>query len=226
MLLTENLRFIQKTYPEIPWASHFENWSLILGEQEAMLPQELLLLATLTHVSVDHLLQKDLAAIFARKSATKPRLILLDVDGTLTDGGLYFSEKGDEIKRFHAKDSLIIFRLVKRQGVSFGFISSSFSGNILRSFASNLGVDRLYHGSRPKAGVIQEWLDELSIAWSDIAYVGDDLNDLEVIRRAGISACPADAVERVRSAVDVVLNHTGGQGCVREFLEEVLGFEV
>ena len=92
--------------------------------------------------------------------------------------------------------------------------------------ADTLGIQHLYFGTRPKVDVIEEWLAELSLGWEDLAYVGDDLNDLEVIKKVGISACPADATRRVREQADVVLRRDGGSGCVREFLEEVLTFEI
>lgn len=225
MNLTDNLRFLAETTPEKNWDRDIDNWMLYLEAIRDPHPQALVEIADLAGLSVDKLLRKNLRDIEAKKKDL-PKLILLDVDGTLSDGGMYYTENGDQMKKFHVKDGFIIYRLVKRQNVRFGLISSGSTGNIMKQRADTLGIQHLYFGTRPKVEVIEEWLTELNLSWKDIAYVGDDLNDLEVIQKAGISACPADATLRVREQADVVLRRDGGRGCVREFLEEVLTFEI
>lgn len=225
MNLTDNLNFLAETNPDKNWAREIGNWNLYLEGIRDPHPQTLLEISDLAGVSVDKLLRKNLRAIENKKKEL-PKLILLDVDGTLSDGGMYYTEHGDQMKKFNVKDGFIIYRLVRRQNVQFGLISSGSAGNIMKKRADTLGIQHLYFGTRPKVDVIEEWLTELNLSWEDLAYVGDDLNDLEVIRRVGISACPADATRRVREQADVVLRRDGGKGCIREFLEEVLTFEI
>jgi len=225
MHLTDNLNFLAETTPEKNWDNEIGSWSLYLEGIRDPYPQALIEIADLAGVSVDKLLRKNLRNIEAKKKDL-PKLILLDVDGTLSDGGMYYTENGDQMKKFNVKDGFIIYRLVKRQNVQFGLISSGSAGNIMKHRAETLGIQHLYYGTRPKVDVIEEWLAKIGIGWEDLAYVGDDLNDLEVIKKVGISACPADATKRVREQADVVLSRDGGRGCVREFLEEVLTFEI
>lgn len=225
MNLTDNLCFLAETIPEKNWDKEIADWELFLDGSQKPHPEALLKIADLAGLSVDQLLRKNLRDIEAKKKDL-PKLILLDVDGTLSDGGMYYTENGDQMKKFNVKDGFIIYRLVKRQNVQFGLISSGSAGNIMKKRADTLGIQHLYFGTRPKVDVIEEWLSELNLGWADLAYVGDDLNDLEVIKRVGISACPADATLRVRQHADVVLRRDGGSGCIREFLEEVLTFEI
>lgn len=225
MNLTDNLRFLAETTADKNWDAEISNWILYKEGVRDPSPQALLEISDLAGLSVDQLLRKNLRHIEAKKKDL-PKLILLDVDGTLSDGGMYYTENGDQMKKFNVKDGFIIYRLVKRQNVQFGLISSGSAGNIMKHRADTLGIQHLYYGTRPKVDVIEEWLGELSLGWEDLAYVGDDLNDLEVIKKVGISACPADATLRVREQADVVLRRDGGNGCVREFLEEVLTFEI
>lgn len=154
------------------------------------------------------------------------KLILLDVDGTLTDGGVYYAESGEEMKKFNVKDGLAIHRMISRYNMTFGLISSGTTPHILARRAEKLGIQRTYSGPEPKIHIVSQWLEELGLDFSAVVYAGDDLNDLAVIRKAGFSACPADAADQVKKAVNKVLHTSGGQGCIRELLEEVLGFDL
>ncbi len=223
MNFQNNIAYLTEAQPAL--RSQFSGWDLWLTGEDHPSPGEWLRLSELSGHSLEDLLKKNLRKI-RQWHGHRPRLILLDVDGTLSDGGMYYTESGDQIKQFNVKDGMIIHRLIRRQGVMFGLISSGSTGTIMQNRAATLGIERVYFGRRPKVEVIEEWLAELGISWADIAYVGDDLNDLPAIEAAGVSACPSDAARQVREAADVVLRLGGGQGCVREFLEEVLGYEV
>jgi YrbI family 3-deoxy-D-manno-octulosonate 8-phosphate phosphatase len=227
-----NLRFLRKKHQITS-----SDLALVLGVWEDILlryeqgntepgTDALIALADHFHVPLDHLLREDLEARHRLLAGRDIQLILLDVDGTLTDGALYYTEQGDEIKRFHAHDGMVIHRLIRRKNIQFGIVSASPNENILQRRANALGIQRLYFGTRPKVEVVDEWLAESGLNYSQIAYVGDDLNDLPLIRKAGLSACPADAVPQVKQAVHTVLKRNGGHACVREFLEEVMGFNV
>ena len=146
----------------------------------------------------------------------------LDVDGTLTDGGMYYTEGGEEFKRFDTKDGRGIIELQKK-GVIVGLLSSGFKTKIIEGRAKTLGLENVYVGTDPKIDILQQWCVDIGIDMKEVAYVGDDINDRDIINAVGFSACPADAMSSIKEIVDVVLTKNGGYGCVREFIEEHLG---
>jgi len=146
----------------------------------------------------------------------------LDVDGTLTDGGMYYTEGGEEFKRFDTKDGRGIIELQK-QGVEVGLLSSGFKSKIIEGRAKTLSINKLYVGTDPKLGILEQWCKDMDIYMKQVAYIGDDINDRDIINAVGFSACPADAMPGIKDIVDVVLTNKGGYGCVREFIEQHLG---
>jgi len=150
------------------------------------------------------------------------RFLVLDVDGTLTDGGMYISENGDEFKRFNTKDGMAIKRMT-RAGFPVAFLSSGLGKVMVQRRADMLGVTRCFVGEGRKLPVLDRWRQEIGLEWSEIAYIGDDVNDEECLRQVGLSACPADAHPRIRAMVQVVLAQAGGEACVREFIDRFLG---
>ena len=151
----------------------------------------------------------------------KIKLLILDVDGVLTDGGMYSSENGDQFKKYNTKDGMGILHLTKNN-FQVGIISSGFKGEAVKARAELLGIQHFYLGRDPKLGVLKDICSKLEIDLKNVAIIGDDINDLKVIHNVGFSACPADAVKVVKSNVDIVLNKRGGEGCVREFIDEWL----
>lgn len=149
------------------------------------------------------------------------KLLILDVDGVLTDGGMYATESGDQFKRYNTKDGMAIIHLTKSD-FQVGIISSGFKGEAVKERANLLGIQHFYLGRDKKMGILKEFCAKLEIELKNVAIIGDDINDLEVIQNVGFSACPADAVNRIKSNVDIVLNKKGGEGCVREFIDEWL----
>jgi 3-deoxy-D-manno-octulosonate 8-phosphate phosphatase (KDO 8-P phosphatase) len=147
------------------------------------------------------------------------KLLVLDVDGTLTDGGVYITEKGDEFKKFNTKDGLAI-RYLTKNNFQVGIISASISKEIVKYRANMLGIQHLYIGEKNKLEILTEWIIKLNINFENVAYVGDDVNDLSVIQKVGLSACPADAVEAVKKQCHIILQRNGGDACVREFIEK------
>lgn len=146
------------------------------------------------------------------------KLLILDVDGVMTDAGMYFTENGDQFKKYNAKDGMAIMRLAK-YNIQSGIISSGFKTKVVKDRADLLQIDHFYVGRGSKLEVLKEWCDKLNIALDEVAMIGDDINDLEVMRNIGFSACPADAVDIVKKTVDVVLFKNGGEGCVRELID-------
>ena len=147
-------------------------------------------------------------------------LILSDVDGVLTDGGVIFDNQGIEIKRFHIRDGLGI-RLWQRAGYQFGVLTARTS-HIVRVRMQELGVTLVRQGFEEKLPAAEEVFQSLGIAPEKVCYIGDDLTDLAVMRRVGFPVAVADAAEEVRAAAAYVTKLPGGQGAVRETIEVVL----
>jgi len=149
------------------------------------------------------------------------RMLVLDVDGTLTDGGVYIDMNGVQSKRFNIRDGMGI-TLLQDKGIDVGIISHSRAQAILDERARMLGIRHVYAGKEPKLLVLQRWMLSLSLQRHEVAYMGDDVNDLEVMQHVGLTACPADAHFHVIHAADIVLQRKGGEGCVREFIDRFL----
>jgi YrbI family 3-deoxy-D-manno-octulosonate 8-phosphate phosphatase len=149
------------------------------------------------------------------------KFLVLDVDGVMTDGGMYYTESGDQFKKFNTKDGMGI-QIALKAGLKVAFLSSGSQAMIVRGRAKTLGVDHIYIGPRAKLDVLSEWCREFEVEMKQVAYVGDDINDLEVMSAVGFSGCPADAVEAIKLKANVVLNRKGGDACVREFIDEHL----
>ena len=156
-----------------------------------------------------------------KQKASRIRLLVLDVDGTLTDGGVYIDSNGIQSKKFNIKDGMGITQL-REKGIHIGIISHSRSKSILDERARMLGIDLMYSGKESKLQVLDRWLKDLELTYEQVAYIGDDINDLEVIHKAGLSACPHDAHFSVVKEVDIVLQRNGGEGCVRVFSDRYL----
>lgn len=161
----------------------------------------------------------DLPHISSKLKAIK--LLILDVDGVMTDGGMYYTENGDQFKKFNAKDGMGILHL-KETKVKPAIISSGFSGEAIKKRAEILGISHCYVGRDPKIDILKNWCSELGIGLEHVAIIGDDINDLEIMRQVGFSACPADAVQEVKATVDLILRCKGGEGCIREFIDHYL----
>jgi len=151
------------------------------------------------------------------------KLFLCDVDGTLTDGGMYYSETGDELKKFNTRDGMG-FQLLREAGIKTGIITSE-NTKIVENRVKKLKIDYLRQSKRDggKVAAAKEICDELGISFNEVAYIGDDINCYELLSSVGIAACPADAIQKVRSIPNIhVVTRNGGEGCVREFIESLL----
>ncbi|MBV6642769.1 MAG: HAD-IIIA family hydrolase [Cyclobacteriaceae bacterium] len=149
------------------------------------------------------------------------KMLILDVDGTLTDGGVYIQEDGKQFKKFNSQDGLGI-KLAMKAGVDVGIISHSTVTEMVTARANMLGLKHFYIGQRPKLEVLEEWQEELGIDFQQIAYIGDDVNDLDIMEQVGFTACPANAIDKIKSIVNVILTKKGGEGAVREFIDRYL----
>jgi N-acylneuraminate cytidylyltransferase len=170
---------------------------------------------------VDHVLRARMRGTGAMAiAARKVKLFCMDVDGTLTDGGMYYTENGEAMKRFNTRDAFGM-RLLREQGIDLAIITTEDSA-IVRSRARKLQIDSAHLGVKDKEAFVEDLLKQRGIAWEEITYVGDDVNDLGVLRRAGLSACPHDASSEVRAVSQYVCRQSGGRGAVREVCDLIL----
>jgi 3-deoxy-D-manno-octulosonate 8-phosphate phosphatase (KDO 8-P phosphatase) len=158
-------------------------------------------------------------ATFARR-ARDLAWVVCDVDGVLTDGRLYYGASGEELKTFHIRDGLAL-KLARDGGLKVGLLSARRS-EALTARARDLGLDRIVMGRQDKSLAFDEFLASESIRQEEVAYIGDDLQDLPVLRRCGLAFAPADAAVEVRQEVHRVLVANGGEGAVREMVELLL----
>lgn len=150
----------------------------------------------------------------------KIELILSDVDGVLTDGGVLFDNQGIESKQFHIRDGLGI-RIWQRAGFKFGVLTAR-NSHIVRVRAAELGIEIVRQGFEKKLPAAREVLQQLGLSPDRVCYIGDDLTDLPVIRNVGLGVAVADAVPEVRDAAHFVTTLPGGRGAVRELIETLL----
>lgn len=148
------------------------------------------------------------------------RLFVMDVDGTMTDGAVYLDGSGGEFKRFDVRDGLGIARLI-RSGVTAAIISGRRSA-VTERRAEELGIGIVLQGIADKLAALKGLAAEVSLPFSDIAYIGDDVNDLSCIKWAGTGFAPSDARPEARAAADIVTSASGGYGAVREAVEHIL----
>jgi N-acylneuraminate cytidylyltransferase len=148
------------------------------------------------------------------------KVFLTDCDGCLTDAGMYYSEQGDELKKFNTKDGMG-FQMLRKQGILTGIITGE-ERSLNRRRAEKLHIDILEQGCHDKVAVMKKICETYQLEWSNILFIGDDVNDLEALQRVGFACCPKDAVDAVRTACDYVTEKKGGEGVIREVAELLL----
>lgn len=155
-----------------------------------------------------------------REKMQRIRLVASDVDGCLTDSGMYYSESGDELKKFNTRDGLA-FRRLREAGLHTAILTLE-NTMLMRRRATKIGVEDLYQGCSDKVAAMQELLDRHGVAWEEVAYLGDDLGDLELLKRVGLSACPADAMPAIREVALLRVGRRGGEGAFRDLADAIL----
>lgn len=148
------------------------------------------------------------------------KLVLLDVDGTLTDGGIYRGNNGEELKRFNVKDGYAIVN-AQKLGIEFGIITGRKS-ELVEIRSNELKIKYLYQGISEKTVILEEIMQKTGLKKEEIAYMGDDLNDILIMKQSGLTGAPKDAADEVIQIVDFVSEKNGGSGAVREFVEYIL----
>lgn len=160
---------------------------------------------------------------FVNQKKPNVKLFITDVDGTLTDGGMYYSENGDELKKFNTRDGMGL-QMLREAGIKTAIITSE-DRQLNQRRAEKLKVDYIRQGKANggKVTVAQEIAKEMGISMQEVAYIGDDVNCIELLSQVGFAACPADACKKVKNINGIVItSKMGGGGCVREFCDYLL----
>lgn len=152
------------------------------------------------------------------------KLIVLDVDGTLTNGQLSFNSNGIETKSFNVKDGLAIASWTKKLGLKAAIITGR-NSPIVQKRAEELGIQHIYQGVHNKDEILANILEEENISFKNVASIGDDLNDYKMLKKSSLSFCPADAVQEIQDIVNIVCSKDGGCGAVRQMIEYILKYE-
>lgn len=169
-------------------------------------------------VIIEALMKKN--GITAPKEIPEIKMFLTDCDGCLTDGGMYYSEHGDEQKKFNTRDGMG-FALLRNKGIVTGIVTSE-NVDLNRRRAQKLKLDVLEAGCKDKVAAVKTLCEKYNVSLENVAYIGDDINDLDVIKMVGYGCCPADAMPQVRDAARYVTKAKGGEGVIREVVEAII----
>lgn len=150
----------------------------------------------------------------------QPKLILTDIDGVWTDGGMYYDQTGNEWKKFHTYDSAGVL-FCHQHNIPVGIITGE-ETEIVKRRAEKLKVDYLFQNVSNKYEIVSKLSMELNIDFSEIAYIGDDLNDIDVLKNVGIAGVPSSAPDYIKVLATIKLEKKGGEGVFREFVERIL----
>lgn len=169
-------------------------------------------------VIIEALMKKN--GITAPKEIPEIKMFLTDCDGCLTDGGMYYSEHGDELKKFNTRDGMG-FALLRNKRIVTGIVTSE-NVDLNKRRAQKLKLDVLEAGCKDKVAAVKALCEKYAISLENVAYIGDDINDLDVIKMVGYGCCPADAMPQVRDVAKYVTKAKGGEGVIREVVEAII----
>ncbi|GJL51364.1 MAG: hypothetical protein NPIRA01_25910 [Nitrospirales bacterium] len=164
--------------------------------------------------------KKVLTAAARKKVLQRIRLVALDVDGVLTDGGMYYGESGEELKKFQTRDGMGI-KLLQAENIITAIVTME-QTKIVQRRAKKLAIPEVHQGIRDKLSALHALVSKYDLSLSEVAYMGDDVNDLEALRHVGFAATPADGMDPVRRVVHYICRHEGGDGAVREVADLIL----
>ena len=154
-----------------------------------------------------------------REKIKKIKLIATDVDGVLTDGGMYYSSKGDILKKFQAIDGMAV-SILKRNIIPTVIITKE-KNQIVKRWSTKMNIDKLFDGIKNKENIVPKLCKSYNLSEKNIAYIGDDVNDLEILKRIGFSVTPKDGNTEVKKIVDYTCKRCGGEGVLREICDLV-----
>ena len=154
------------------------------------------------------------------KKIRKPKnikILLTDVDGVLTDGGMYYNSKGDFMKKFHARDGMGV-TLLRKKGIPTIIVTKE-KTDIVRKWASKMKIAKIFDGIQNKEKIVDEICKKYKVTASQIGYIGDDVNDIELLKKVGFSATPKNGITKVQKIVDYICKKNGGEGAFREIAD-------
>lgn len=151
----------------------------------------------------------------------KMKALIMDVDGTLTDGGIYMGQNGEVLKRFSAKDGYAIANILPKYNI-IPIIITGRESRIVENRCKELGIVEFVQGSKDKIYDMNKVLKKLQISLDEVAYIGDDLNDCDAMKMVAVRGCPADAVDEIKGICNYVSKYNGGYGAVRAFIEWIV----
>jgi len=157
------------------------------------------------------------------KKCTKIKLVITDVDGVLTDGSMYYSKQGEELKKFNTKDGMGV-ELLSKIGIKTIFLTKEKS-IIAQKRGKKVKAALVFTGIENKESMLPVIRKKFNVSNEEIAYIGDDVNDLEIIKKIGFSGCPIDAIEQIKKEVDYITKKSGGCGSFREFTDLIIKFK-
>lgn len=152
--------------------------------------------------------------------AKKIKLVITDVDGVLTDGGMYYTAKGDIMKRFHVRDGMGV-TLLRKSNIPTIIVTKE-QTPMVRQWAKRMKIKRLFDGVMQKEKMLKEICAQFSVEQDEIAYIGDDINDVELLKLVGFAAVPNDAISAAKESSNYVCTKKGGEGAFREVAEIIL----
>jgi 3-deoxy-D-glycero-D-galacto-nononate 9-phosphatase len=152
-----------------------------------------------------------------------PKLIITDIDGVWTDGGMYYDQTGNEWKKFNTADGAGVL-LCKKLDIKVAIITGE-KTEIVKRRADKLKVDYFFDGVKDKVVVAQELIKELGITYTDVAFIGDDINDINLLKLVGISGTPNNGIAYIKQFANIITSKNGGEGAFREFVEKILSSE-
>ena len=148
------------------------------------------------------------------------RIVLTDVDCVLTDGGMYYTENGDIMKKFHTRDGMGVSLLRKKKIVT--MIITKEKTKFVKKWAKNMNVEKLYDGIQKKESLVIKICNKYHVTLQELAYIGDDVNDLELLKKVGLSATPADGITDAKKICNYICKSKGGEGAFRELADLIL----
>ena len=154
------------------------------------------------------------------KKCKKIKLILTDVDGVLTDGCMYYSSRGEELKKFHTRDGMAVELLLQKNIKT--IIITREKSKIVISRAKKINVFKVYSGIKQKDKILNQICTKFKVAPNEIVFIGDDINDEKIMKLIGLSFAPSDATQTTKNIADIITNARGGQGVLREVTDEIL----
>jgi 3-deoxy-D-manno-octulosonate 8-phosphate phosphatase (KDO 8-P phosphatase) len=155
-----------------------------------------------------------------KNKSKKIKLVLTDVDGVLTDGGRYYSEKSEIMKKFHVRDGMGI-NILLRNGISTAIITKE-NSKIVKKWAKEMNVSKTYSGIKNKEKELEKICKFYKILPDEVAFIGDDVNDIELMKKVGFSATPSDGILQAKKIVNYVCTTSGGNGALREMIDLIL----